>query len=228
MEKITFSFLKDNRLTNRARRVKAAMGMLSKVLIAIGCYRVASKRGVLENGIQMLLDMLLPTGFLAVSDMLFMELVATDLVMHCLVSLRIFNGFMQNDEDVHALLVVMGKEGLTGRGNLTPDSIKREIFSPLQSSKARMHGLLTDRYSTDNAQILNDAEDGVLRELNGLKKEKSSLLEQNSELKQRLEKMGLMKNGKFVEQDESALAPENESTDASEKPANVEDVHFSF
>ena len=38
--------------------------------------------------------------------MLFMELVATDLVMKCLLSLRIFNGFMQTDEDLHALLIV--------------------------------------------------------------------------------------------------------------------------
>lgn len=194
-------------------------------MIALGFYQVAAERGMLGSAFEMLLDMLLPASFLAISDMLFMELVATDLVMKCLLSLRIFNGFMQTDEDLHALLIVSGLEGLTGRGQMTPDSIKKEITSPLQSSRKRM----TECDSpTSDKEIMNQVEGGVLRELNGLKKEKKALLEKNAKLKQRLELMGFMKDGEFVTPGEMGSAPENGSTASSEEAVDLVDVHFSF
>jgi hypothetical protein len=230
MEKITYSFNRDNVLTDRITTIQKIVGKISSALIAFGCYRVAAQQGMVESGFQMLLDMALPTAFLAVSDMLFMELVATDLVMKCLVSLRIFNGFMQTDEDLHALLIVVGLEGLTGRGLMTPESIKKEISSPLQSSKTRMT-IGAGTTSTDT-EIMNEVEGGVLRELNGLKKQKKALREKNAELKQRLERMGLMKNGKFVEQEEETTpiesAGENGAPAFGEKPADTKEVHFSF
>jgi hypothetical protein len=234
MEKITYSFNRDNVLTDRIARIQKIVGKISSALIALGFYRVAAQRGMVESGFQMLLDMALPTAFLAVSDMLFMELVATDLVMKCLVSLRIFNGFMQTDEDLHALLIVVGLEGLTGRGLMTPESIKKEISSPLQSSKTRMT-VGAGSTSTDT-EIMNEVEGGVLRELNGLKKQKKTLAEKNAELKQRLERMGLMKNGKFVEEEEEEeeettpkeSAWENGAPAFGEKPAENKEVHFSF
>jgi hypothetical protein len=72
---------------------------------------------------------------MAVGDMLFMELVASDLVVNCCVRLNIFNGFMARDEDLHALVCIMDLEKLTGRGTLSADAVRRESMSPLRSSR---------------------------------------------------------------------------------------------
>merc|ERR1719281_2311000 len=122
--------------------------------------------------------MFLPTCFLMVSDMLFMELVATDLVMNGIVTLRIFNGFMRTDEDLHTFLVVLGLEALTGRGMATPESIQKEMSTPLESSKKRMTATAVDIKSIQTDTI-KEAEGNVLRELNGLKKEKKNLQRKN-------------------------------------------------
>ena len=81
---------------------------------------------VLETGI--------PAVFMAIGDMLFTELVATDVVLTFCSRLEIFNGFMETDEDLHVLVKVMGLERLTGRGGIGADSIQKEIHRPLRKS----------------------------------------------------------------------------------------------
>lgn len=147
--------------------------------------------------------------------------------MKCLVSLRIFNGFMQTDEDLHALLIVVGMEGLTGRGLVTPESIKKEISSPLQSSKTRMTGTASD-LKHDTTAIMNEVEGGVLRELNGLKKERRSLVKKNKELRLQLEQMGLMKNGRFLDEEELQSGAANDANASFEEKMEVKVEQYSF
>jgi hypothetical protein len=78
---------------------------------------------------------------------------------------------------------------------------------------------------TAQKEIIHEVEGGVLRELNGLKKEKKALIQKKVELKQRLEDMGLMRNGEFIREDEEGSAPTN---GAHEKSLAVDDVQFSF
>jgi len=192
MEKIVFESTRDD-TTGRMKKIKRFLASLSHAFIAFGFYQVAVEHGLLADGIQMLLDMLLPTGFLMVSDKLFMELAATDLMIWNLVTLRLFNGFLQKDEDLHALLVVMGMDGLAAG---------RSIIRV--SSKARMNRRESQlsTLSADDTVFLKEVGRDVLQEIKGLKMDKKALQKKNLELRQRLEGLGLMKYGEVVAQEQ--------------------------
>ena len=134
MEKINMDFWMDKG-TKRVLRVSKFLTASSYILIAYGISQLIIDRDMSEDAFMTVLESGIPAAFMAVSDMLFMELVATDLLVNLCVSLNIFNGFMERDVDLHSLVCVMGMQKLTGRGSLTSESIKRETISPLRSSK---------------------------------------------------------------------------------------------
>ena len=72
---------------------------------------------------------------MTIGDMLFMELVATDVVLSFCCRLNIFNGFMERDEDVFVLVQMMGLAYLTGRVGSGGDSVQKEAQRPTVSSR---------------------------------------------------------------------------------------------
>ena len=109
MQKIAAEYLMDAN-TKRVRLLNMVIRMISNGLIAFGCYKVILNTTGEDEAITIVMENGIPAAFMAIADMLFMELVATDAVLRFCSRLNIFNGFMERDEDLFALVKLMGLE----------------------------------------------------------------------------------------------------------------------
>jgi hypothetical protein len=165
MEKISMDFLTD-KYTKRFQKMRRFVDAISGLLILYGVYEMIVNRNMSEEAVEALLESGIPAAFMAVGDMLFMELVASDLVVNCCVRLNIFNGFMERDEDLYALVCIMGLERLTGRGAVSAESIRRETISPLRSSRRHIpNGFRSNSMADSMPSDIVFAELAMLREL---------------------------------------------------------------
>jgi hypothetical protein len=95
--------------------------VVSRIVIMIGLFQIFTGGYVSPDVINAVLQNIIPAVFMMISDQLFLETLATDLVVRCCINLRIFNGFMFTDEDLHELIKVVGLSSLTGRDELEQD-----------------------------------------------------------------------------------------------------------
>jgi hypothetical protein len=121
--------------TKRARFLNIFLRIISNGLIAFGGYEVIQKSTHQDEAMAMVFENAIPAVFMTIGDTLFMELVATDVVLNFCSRLNIFNGFMERDEDLFVLVNMMGLEYLTGRGGKGVDSVHKDIHRPRHRSQ---------------------------------------------------------------------------------------------
>jgi hypothetical protein len=147
LEEITAEFYTSSS-TTIAKLATRCLNPLSNVMIIYGIYSL--QEDILGQGITFFINSALPLLFMFLSDTIFLELVATDVLMHCSGRLSIFNGFMDQDEDFHVLLKLLGFSDMTGRGTAGGlNNIAKSLKNPLRKSQGRLttHGLPTARNS---------------------------------------------------------------------------------
>jgi hypothetical protein len=137
LENITAGFYTNSATTLTAVAMRI-LHPISNLLLLYGIFTLANKDEIFDQGIAFLIDTALPLIFMFASDVIFLELVSTDVLVHCTGRLCIFNGFMDQDEDFHVLLKLLGWLEMTGRtqtGGL--HNLRKSIHNPLLSSKMR-------------------------------------------------------------------------------------------
>jgi hypothetical protein len=138
LEEITAGFDLEP-MTVRTAFVARLLLPISTFLVVYGIYELADKEVIVDQAIAFLLNMALPLAFMFASDICFLELVATNILIQLAGKLCIFNGFMDQDEDFHVLLRFLGLRSMTGRGEAGGiNNLRKSITQPLQSSKERM------------------------------------------------------------------------------------------
>ena len=158
LEKVVAAFLQEKK-TERVEVLETLLHLLAGMLIAYGIYVeiVAYKTDLVEHGISFIFDTGIPMLFMCVSDTIFLELVATDILVHCVGKLCLFNGFMDGDEELDVVMDMLGLRELTGRTEGAGlKNLKKATVQPLESSKNRLaeaSDSLTLKRRSSNASV---------------------------------------------------------------------------
>ena len=92
----------------RVQLITRCCNACALILLAYGVYQVVSDNSLYEDALNLFFELAIPLTFLVISDMLFMQVVASDLCLRRLISLSIFNRYMEGNLDLRAALSVVG------------------------------------------------------------------------------------------------------------------------